>query len=108
MQDPQPIFRALADPTRREILHLLGAEDMTIGAVAEHFAMTRPAVKKHLKVLEAGHLITVRARGRERLNAIRPEGFRAAQSWLSFFDQFWDARLDALKTAIETEDNPDE
>lgn len=99
--DPQSTFKALADPTRRDILGLLSTQDMTIAQVAGHFDMTRPAVKKHLTVLESGCFITVSARGRERINAINPEGFRALESWLNIFDRFWDDRLSALKTAVE-------
>lgn len=99
--DPQTTFKALADPTRRDILGLLSTQDMTIGAVAGHFDMTRPAVKKHLAVLEDGQLITVTAKGRERINAINPDGFRAVESWLNIFDRFWDDRLAALKSAVE-------
>lgn len=99
--DPQTTFRALADPTRRDILSLLSSKDMTIGAVVENFDMTRPAIKKHLAVLEEGQLITVTPRGRERINSINPDGFRALDSWLNIFDRFWDARLEALKSAIE-------
>lgn len=99
--DPHPTFRALADPTRRDILALLSAQDLSIGDVAQHFDMTRPAIKKHLAVLEQGHLITVTPKGRERINAINPDGFRALDTWLSAFDRFWDDRLSALKSAVE-------
>ncbi len=99
--DQQTTFRALADPTRRDILNLLTAQDMTIGAVVNRFDMTRPAIKKHLAVLEEGQLITVTSRGRERINAINPDGFRAVESWLNVFDRFWDDRLSALKSAVE-------
>ncbi|WP_044006988.1 metalloregulator ArsR/SmtB family transcription factor [Jannaschia sp. CCS1] len=99
--DPQSTFKALADPTRRDILALLGSRDMSIGDVASHFDMTRPAVKKHLAVLAQGQLITVTPKGRERINAINPDGFRAMESWLSTFDRFWDDRLAALKSAVE-------
>ncbi|OAN72672.1 transcriptional regulator [Jannaschia sp. EhC01] len=99
--DPHTTFRALADPTRRDILGLLSTQHLSIAEVADHFEMTRPAVKKHLNVLEQGQLITVTAKGRERINAINPEGFRAIESWLSIFDRFWDDRLSALKTAVE-------
>lgn len=100
----QSTFRALADPTRREILGLLQAQPLSVGAVAAQFDMTRPAVKKHLRVLEDGHLITTTARGRERINRINPEGFAAVDSWLATFDRFWDDRLAALKSAIENKD----
>ncbi len=94
-------FRALADPTRRAILSLLAEEDMTIGRVAENFAMTRPAIKKHLGILEEGQLIRVEARGRERVNRFNPEGLRAVTGWLGELDRFWNLRLDRLKAEIE-------
>ena len=61
----QQAFRALADPTRRDILRMLSQQDMTIAQVSDRFDMTRAAVKKRLTVLSAGGLITVGARGRE-------------------------------------------
>ncbi len=71
--DPQSAFRALADPTRRGILAILRDGEATIGQVADRFDMTRPAVKKHLRVLEDGALIEVIPRGRERVNRLAPE-----------------------------------
>jgi len=97
----QPVFRALADPTRRDILRLLATRDMTIAEVSDNFDMTRAAVKKHLTALSDGGLITVRVRGRERLNSLNPDGFAPVRDWLTFFDRFWEDRLEALKTAIE-------
>lgn len=103
MSQTQPTFRALADPTRRDILLLLRHGDLTIAEVAENFDMTRAAVKKHLNVLSDGGLITVRAQGRERINALDPKGIAPVIDWLNFFENFWDDRLGALKTAIEKE-----
>jgi DNA-binding transcriptional ArsR family regulator len=97
----QHVFRALADPTRRAILRHLSAQNMTIAEVSDNFDMTRAAVKKHLTVLSDGGLITIQAKGREKINALNPDGFAPIRDWLSFFDQFWDARLDALKSEIE-------
>lgn len=97
----QPAFRALADPTRREILLMLSASDMTIGDIASHFTMTRAAVKKHLITLAEGGLITTRQQGRERINALSPSGLRPVVDWLGFFDRFWDDRLNALKSTLE-------
>lgn len=106
MSDPnQNTFRALADPTRRDILKILSAQEMTIADVSGHFDMTRAAVKKHLTVLSDGGLITVEARGRTRINRINPAGFAPVLSWLEFFDSYWDDRLSTLKTALEKE-NP--
>ncbi len=100
----QNTFRALADPTRRDIVQLLAAQDMTIAQLTERFDMTRAAVKKHLTVLSDGGLITVEARGRERINRLEPKGMAPVLDWLSFFDQFWDERLNNLKEAIERKD----
>lgn len=97
----QMTFRALADPTRRNILALLRTKDMTIADVSDQFDMTRAAVKKHLTVLSDGGLITITPRGRERINSINPNGFAPVLSWLEVFDNFWDDRLDALKNTIE-------
>jgi DNA-binding transcriptional ArsR family regulator len=102
--DPQHAFRALADPTRRDILGLLRAQEMTIAEVAGNFDMTRAAVKKHLTVLSDGGLITVRPRGRERVNALNPHGLAPVLDWLQVFDAFWDDRLASLKDAIERDD----
>ncbi|PTX56671.1 ArsR family transcriptional regulator [Litoreibacter ponti] len=103
----QATFRALADPTRREILQTLTAGPRTIAQVAGDFDMTRAAVKKHLTVLSDGGLITVTPRGRERINQLNPEGFAPVFDWLGFFDQVWDSRLDALKSAIEKDQDHD-
>jgi DNA-binding transcriptional ArsR family regulator len=103
----QPAFRALSDPTRRTILRHLAGSDMTIAQVADNFDMTRAAVKKHLTILTDGGLVTVKARGREKINSLNPEGFKPVLNWLEFFDQFWDDRLAYLKVAIEKEEEND-
>ncbi|MEP0233343.1 metalloregulator ArsR/SmtB family transcription factor [Roseibium sp.] len=99
----QQTFRALADPTRRQILMFLKKDSMTLGEIAGHFDMTRAAVKKHLVMLEEGLLITSRAEGRERIHELQPAGLKSAIEWLGYFDQFWDERLASFKTAIESE-----
>lgn len=96
-------FKALSDPTRRQILLLLRDKDMTIAQVSENFDMTRAAVKKHLTVLSDGGLIDVRTQGRERINSLNPQGMVPVLDWLSYFDRFWDDRLSTLKTEIEKE-----
>ncbi|NOE26379.1 helix-turn-helix transcriptional regulator [Ruegeria sp. HKCCD6157] len=101
----QNAFRALADPTRRNIVRLLSSQDMTIGQLTDRFDMTRAAVKKHLTILSDGGLITVEARGRERINRLEPQGMAPVLDWLSYFDQLWDDRLNSLKEAIERKQN---
>ncbi|MEM9319309.1 MAG: metalloregulator ArsR/SmtB family transcription factor [Pseudomonadota bacterium] len=94
-------FRALADPTRRDILRLLAERGMTIAEVADNFDMTRAAVKKHLTILSDGNLISVETEGRSRRNSLNPDGLKHLSDWFSFFDAFWDSKLDTLKSAIE-------
>lgn len=97
----QNAFRALADPTRRDIVQMLASNDMTIAQLTDQFDMTRAAVKKHLTILSDGGLITVEVRGRERINRLEPKGMAPVLDWLSYFDRFWDDRLAKLKKAIE-------
>ena len=103
--DPQLAFRALSDPTRRNILLMLREKNMTIGEVVNNFDMTRAAVKKHLTVLSDGGLIEVQSRGRERINMFNPAGMAPVYDWLTFFDTFWDERLSSLKSTIEKDLN---
>lgn len=101
----QAAFRALADPTRRHILTLLGESEMTIAELAGNFDMTRAAVKKHLTVLSDGGLIEVTPRGREVINRLHPAGLSPVIDWLGYFDRFWDSRLNTLKFVIEKDQN---
>jgi len=97
----QGAFRALADPTRRQILTHLESRDMTIAEVCQRFDITRGAIKKHLVILEEGDLISVHVRGRERLNRLEPRGMKSAFDWFGYFDRFWDDKLGDLKSAID-------
>jgi DNA-binding transcriptional ArsR family regulator len=97
----QAVFRALADPTRREILAMLAAGPRPIGDIAAEFDMTRPAIAKHLAILRDGDLIRVAAKGRERINRLNAAALKSAADWLHYFDQFWDEKLANLKSAVE-------
>jgi DNA-binding transcriptional ArsR family regulator len=89
-------FQAIADPNRRQILHLLSKDHLSINSLAENFDMSRPAVSKHIKILYSAGFIIIEDRGRERYCGLRQEGFRELQSWIDFFDKFWNSKLDAL------------
>lgn len=101
MSDMQPAFRALADPTRRQILMHLSQQDMTIAELVDEFPVSRNAIKKHLTALEQGQLISVQTKGRERINKLEPAGIKMVVDWFSYFDHFWDSKLDKLKQVIE-------
>ncbi|GJL93047.1 ArsR/SmtB family transcription factor [Hyphococcus sp.] len=97
----QPVFRALADPTRRAIISMLSAGPRPIAEIADEFEMTRPAVAKHLAILREGGLIAVEPKGRERINRLNPAALKTAADWINHFDQFWDDRLAKLKQVVE-------
>ncbi|HYZ22188.1 MAG TPA: metalloregulator ArsR/SmtB family transcription factor [Rhodopila sp.] len=90
------IFAALADPTRRAILARLAAGEATVGTLAEPFAMSLPAISKHLKVLQRAGLVT---RGRDaqwrpcRLDAAP---LKDAADWLNEYRHFWEGSFDRL------------
>lgn len=100
----QPVFRAIADPTRRSIMSLLAEGEQSLGDIASHYEISRPAVSKHLKILEQGGLVHVRSHGRERLHTLQPDALKSVAEWLSFFSPFWDDKLENLKRAVEADD----
>ena len=100
--DPEPIWKALSDGTRRAILDLLRDAPMTTGAIAERFDQSRFAVMKHLETLTACGLVTVERRGRERWNYLNPMSLtEAAGRWLTPFQAQWTGRLGALAQHLE-------
>ena len=101
----QLVFRAIADPTRRSIMTMLSAGERSLNEISAQYEMTRPAVTKHLKILQEGGLIRVRAKGRERLHALQPEALKTVSDWVSFFSQFWDEKLADLKQVVEADDD---
>jgi DNA-binding transcriptional ArsR family regulator len=99
------VFRAIADPTRRNILSILAQGDQRVCDLASHFEMTRPAVSKHLALLEAADLIRVERHGREAINSLNPGGLTPVSEWLNVFGPFWDDKLMKLKQAVEASDD---
>ena len=95
--------RALAEPTRREILELVSDRERTAGDIAKHFPISRPAVSQHLRLLEDAELVTVRAEGTRRYYRARPEGLAELRSYLN---GFWSEGLADLKRAAEQEEWP--
>ena len=89
-------YAALADPTRRAILARLATGEATVGELAEPFAMSLPAVSKHLKVLERAGLIARRRKAQWRPCRIEAGPLKDAAQWLEHYRQFWDDSLDRL------------
>jgi DNA-binding transcriptional ArsR family regulator len=97
------VFKAMADPTRRALLDELFREDgQTLGALEEHFAMTRFGVMKHLKLLEEAGLVVTRKQGREKLHFLNPVPIRLVHDrWVSKYAEPWVTQLSDLKTRVE-------
>jgi len=93
-------FTALADPTRRAIIARLATGDATVNDLAEPFAMTLPAVSKHLKVLERSGLITRTRRAQFRPCHLQRDALDGALSWIEDNCKVWNERLDQLDTHL--------
>jgi DNA-binding transcriptional ArsR family regulator len=103
MQDKLTLtFTALSDPTRRAILAKLAMGDATVKELAKPFAMSGPAITKHLKVLENAGLIS---RGREaqwRPCRLEPEALRDVADWVGEYKKIWEESFDRLDTYLKT------
>ena len=91
------VFMAVSDPRRREMLDLLAKGPMSAGEIVSHFAdLTQPGVSSHLRVLRDAQLVEVTPEAQQRIYALRQEGFRELNEWLSRYQEFWSNKLDAL------------
>ena len=104
-------FAALADPTRRAILARLASGEASVSELAEPFAMTQPAISKHLKVLERAGLVTRRRDAQRRPCRLEAGALRDATEWLDAYRRFWAEqyeRLDDLLAELsESKEGPD-
>ena len=94
-------FIALADPTRRRIIELLARGDQPVHEIAEAFAVSRPAISKHLRLLKDAGVVSDVMSGRERVYRFQPRGLDAAASWIEVYPRFWGERLGKLGTLLE-------
>jgi len=98
-------FAALADPTRRAILARLATGDASVAELAEPFAMSQPAISKHLRVLESAGLISQGRDAQRRPRRLEAAPLQAANQWLENYRQFWETRfrnLDVLLAEMKT------
>ena len=95
------VAAAVADPIRRRVLELVRDRELSAGAIAEEFAVSRPAVSRHLRVLRAAGLVHERRDGKYRLYRADGAPLRELRDWL---DDYWGTRLGALKTLAEEDE----
>ena len=93
-------FAALADPTRRSIVELLGEGARSAGEIGASFSVSAPAISQHLKVLREAGLVTVKARGQQRIYRLDPAGLEAFDAWLGKVRRFWGRHLDILEQEL--------
>ncbi len=98
---PLDSFQVIADPSRRQMLMMLSKQSLTINSIAENFQMSRPAVSKHVKILNYGGFITIKDIGRERHCVLKQEGFQELQAFIDYFDRFWTIKLSKLQAILD-------
>jgi DNA-binding transcriptional ArsR family regulator len=101
-----PVFHALADPHRRDMLHRLEGGARTVGDLAAPLPISLAAASKHLQTLERAGLVRKEAVGRRRLCVLEPTALRAAHAWLGRYERFWTERLDALEQRLARDAAP--
>ncbi len=97
------VFRAVSDPTRREILSILRNGQRTVGGIAQNFRMSRPAISKHLRLLHSAGLVATRKQGTANLCTLNAKPLSLIGDWLHDYESFWKQSLQSLKKFTEEE-----
>ena len=95
------VFRAIADPTRREILSLLRGGQRTVGEIAANFRTSRPAISKHLRQLRSAGLVIAHKQGTAHICDLNAKPLRAVNAWLQGYEAFWGESLRSLRSYVE-------
>ena len=98
------VFFALSDGTRRGILARLAQGSTTIGELSAPFEISKPAISKHMKILENAGLIQRTISGRQHRCTLTTAGLKTAEEWLNFHRKFWESRFDALTDLLQQEE----
>ena len=95
------VFRAIADPTRREILKLLRHGQLTVGEIAANFRTSRPAISKHLRLLRTAGLVDTYKDGTASICGLNPKPLKSVNDWLEDYRMLWSESLGNLKRYVE-------
>lgn len=104
------VFQAIADPTRREIIHMTAQRPLNVNSVAENFEVSRTAIYKHLKILSECGLLSIKKQGRERYCEAKLDKLNEVSDWVEQYRSMWTARLDSLEAylnELQTEAAPE-
>ncbi len=99
-------FGALADPTRRRIVELVAVRERTAGELAAEFAMARPSVSRHLRVLREAGLVSARGEAQRRIYRLGPGALDEVGGWVERTRDGWAARLDGLERHLDRREDP--
>jgi DNA-binding transcriptional ArsR family regulator len=100
MNNALSLLPLIADPTRLEILEALKDGEAPVGRIVDRVGISQSGVSRHLRILHAAGVVSVRARGQQRLYALCPEPFGVLDDWISGYRRLWDARLDRFAGAL--------
>lgn len=95
-------FNAVAEPKRRQVLEVLGTQELSVNELVERLGWNQPMVSKHLGVLKEVGLVSERRAGRQRLYRVNAERLKPIYDWVAPFERYWSERYDRLDEALET------
>ena len=99
-QGRRDVFQAIADPVRRDILSLLAQQELQVSSIADQFEISRPAISKHLKILNECGLLSYQKRGRERYCRIQPESLKEVSDWINTYQSLLEDKLDQFESYL--------
>lgn len=102
--DANRLFEVLAEPNRRSILDLLREKERSVGELVALSSLSQPGVSKHLRILRAAGLVSVRKEAQRHLYVLRPEPLAEIDHWLKPYRRFWSDKLDALERCLDEEE----
>jgi DNA-binding transcriptional ArsR family regulator len=95
-------FNAVAEPKRRQVLEVLGTQELSVNELVERLGWNQPMVSKHLGVLKEVGLVSERRAGRQRLYRVNAERLKPIYDWVAPFERYWSERYDRLDDVLET------
>ena len=101
MEVRRDVFQAIADPTRREIINLITHKSLNLNSVAENFDVSRPAISKHIKILQECGLLVIKQYGRERYCEAKLEKLNEVSDWVEQYRKFWEEKFDSLEEYLK-------
>lgn len=94
-------FNAVAEPKRREVLEVIGTDELSVNEIVERLGWNQPMVSKHLGVLKQVGLVSERRVGRQRMYRVNPERLKPIYDWVQPFERFWSDRFDRLDEVLK-------